>query len=283
MKSIKSMLVAMVLLSLCIGIWGQESHTRTAQRRTATQQITADQADAILQELHAIRQLLEQQKNDAIANELRQIRQVMERQQQVPAAPQGAANQPAPSPTKINLKLDNAPALGSSNAQLVLVEFSDYQCPFCRAFHESAFQEIKKNLIDQGKVRFMSRDLPLEFHDHALKSAQAAQCAGEQNKFWEMRDLLIRNASDLSSAALLRYATQLGLKMDDFGTCVSGEKYLAEIRTHASEANALGISGTPTFVVGKVKGDQLEGVVLVGAQPYSFFEQQINKLLSGSE
>jgi protein-disulfide isomerase len=265
MKLIRIIQVAVALLFVCTGAWGQGgADNRTTQRGPAVQGMTKDQADAILQELHAIRQLLEHQ-------------------QQAPTVAQGVANQPAPPPTRIKLALDSAPVLGSNNAPLVLVEFSDYQCPFCRAFHESAFPELKKNFIDQGKLRFISRDLPLEFHDHALRSAQADQCAGEQNKFWEMRDLLIRNASDLSPTAMLSYAQQLGLKMGDFRTCISGGKYLAEIRTHASEANALGISGTPTFVLGKMKGDQLEGVVLVGAQPYSFFEQQINKQLSGSE
>jgi len=233
----------------------------------------------------AIHQLLEkQQSNEAVANELRLMRQLLERQPQAKAVaaaePQPA--QPNPPPQPVKFVLDNSPATGAKDAPIVLVEFSDYQCPFCRAFQTGAFVELKRNFIDSGKMRFVSRDLPLSFHANALRAAQAARCAGDQGKFWEMRELLIRNATKLDQDSITAYAQQLALDVSRFKPCVAGDKYLQEIQKQGAEANALGISGTPSFVLGQMKGDTLEGVVLVGAQPYSFFEAQVKALLPSS-
>src|SRR3989338_5451600 len=136
--------------------------------------ITKEQADAILKELQAIRQLLEQ----------------MQRQQAQPRPVQQPVQPPAP-PAKVKVRSDGPYWLGKADAPVTVVEFTDYQCPFCRRFHQSAFEEIKKNYIDTGKVRFVSRDLPLDIHANAARAAHAARCAGEQGKFWEMRHLLI--------------------------------------------------------------------------------------------
>jgi len=143
--------------------------------------ISRDQADQILQELRQIRRLLEtEQGNGAIANELRLLRQAMERQQA--AAPLAAPPaQPAPQAANAKVNVGGLQVLGRKDAPLTLVEFSDYQCPFCRAFHTGAFEQIKKEWIDTGKLRLISWDLPLEFHGNAVKAAQAARCAGEQN------------------------------------------------------------------------------------------------------
>ena len=168
--------------------------------------------------------------------------------------------------------------LGRKDAPLTLVEFSDYQCPFCRAFHTGAFEQIKKEWIDTGKLRLISWDLPLEFHSNAAKAAQAAHCAGEQNKFWEMRNLLIANAAQLEADAILGYARQVPqLDVERFKACIGSNKYSAEIKKAADAANAQGISGTPSFLLGKTNGDQLDGTVIVGAQPYAAFEAQLKQ------
>ncbi len=277
-------MAAVLIGSLPIGMCAQSvagPATSKNARGAESQPMTREQGEAILRELVAIHQLLEkQQSSDSIANELHLMRQVMERPPQPQPAAAAPTPAPQPAPQKVKLKLgDDGPMLGVKDAPVVLVEFSDYQCSYCRAFQTTTFAELKKSFIDSGKVRFVSRDLPLSFHGNALKAAQAARCAGEQNKFWEMRDLLIKNAAKLEPDAILSYAQELSLDLNRFKPCVAGDKYLAEIQKQASDANDLGISGTPSFVLGKMNGDTLEGVLLVGAQPYSFFEAQVRGLL----
>lgn len=242
--------------------------------------ISREQADKILDELRQIRHLLEtEQGSGAIANELRLLRQTMERQQQA-GAPAAAPAQPSQPPQALTAKLniEGLQVLGRKDAPLTLVEFSDYQCPFCRAFHTGAFEQIKKEWIDTGKLRLISWDLPLEFHSNAAKAALAARCAGEQNKFWEMRDQLISNAAQLEGEAIVGYARQVPqLDLERFKGCLGSNKYSSEIKKAADLASAQGISGTPSFLLGKTNGDQLDGVVIVGAQPYAAFETQLKQ------
>jgi protein-disulfide isomerase len=220
---------------------------------------------------------------DAILNELRQIRQLLERQQvQLPRAiaPQAAA--PA-APQKVNANIGNGShSIGRTDAPVTLIEFADFQCPYCRRFHINAFAELKKNYIDTGKVRFISRDLPLEFHPYALKAAEAARCAGDQQKYWEMRDALFANDAIPNDDAINKAAESLYLDLNILQICLSAEKYKAEVQKDATEAATLHIDGTPSFVLGKTSGDKLEGVVLVGARPYSSFDAAIQQILNGN-
>jgi protein-disulfide isomerase len=212
-----------------------------------------------------------------ILKELREIKQLLEKQQRPqPQAQQQAA--PA-QPEKVSLKGGGAHMLGKSDAPLVLIEYTDYQCPFCKRFYDGTFVEIKKNLIDTGKVRFISRNMPLPFHAHAKKAAQAAFCAGEQAKYWEMRDALFKNQNKLEDEATTGYAKELALKADVFKSCMDDERSAKEVSDEAAYAGSIGITGTPTFVLGRPKGDLVEGRKIVGAQPYAAFETQVNELL----
>ena len=123
---------------------------------------------------------LTRQQGEQILQELRQIRQLLERQQAKPAAQQ--PQEEAPTKAKIT-DLSGVPMLGSKTAPLTIVEYTDYQCPFCQRFHVTVFAELKKAYIDTGKVRFFSKDMPLDFHPNAMRAAMAARCAGEQGKF----------------------------------------------------------------------------------------------------
>jgi len=222
--------------------------------------ITKDQADDILKELKAIHQLLERQ--------------------------QTAAAQPQPAPTSDKVKMSVAPgwySLGRDDAPVTVVEFADYQCPFCRKFHSDTFAEIKKNYIDTGKVRYVSRDLPLDFHPNAPGAAVAARCAGEQHKFWEMRDMMVVNAADLTTPSLIKYGQQINLDMTAFGLCLNDKKYTAAIQKDVADANTMGISGTPSFVVGKTAKDEINGVRIVGAVPYSVFDTAIKNQLTATQ
>ncbi len=222
--------------------------------------MTKDQADEMLKELKAIHQLLDRQ---------------------VAAA---ARPQAAPVNDKVNMSV--APgwySLGRDDAPVTLVEFADYQCPFCRKFHSDTFVELKKNYIDTGKVRFVSRDLPLDFHPNAPGAALAAHCAGEQHKFWEIRDLMVANAADLTPDSLAKYGEKLNLDMPAFRSCLNDKKYNTAIQKDVTDAGTLGISGTPSFVVGRTAKDQIDGVRIVGAVPYSVFETAIKNQLNATQ
>ncbi len=213
---------------------------------------------------------------DAILKELREIKQLLARpqQQQAPAAPSVP-----PKPENLTVKGDAIYVLGKSDAPLTLVEFTDYQCPFCGRFETTTFPEIKKNYIDTGKVRFILRDLPLDFHPFALKAAQSVHCAGDQGKYWEMKELVFKNQNKIDVDSLAGYAKDLSLNGDTFKSCMADGKHLKEIGDEAKYAASLGISGTPTFVLGKAVGDSVEGRVIVGAQPLAAFEAAINEML----
>jgi len=170
--------------------------------------------------------------------------------------------------------------LGRADAPLTMVEFTDYQCPFCRRFHAGTWPHLKRDWVDTGKLRFIVRDLPLPFHAAAGPAAEAAHCAGEQGKFWPMHDALLSGDTELGAQGIERRARALGLDMSRFEACVAGQKYAALIAHNAAEADALGLRGTPAFVLGRVTLGQLSGERLEGALPYQEFEAVLAQALA---
>jgi protein-disulfide isomerase len=207
---------------------------------------------------------------DEIIKELREIRQLLEKQQSRPVA----APQEEPTHAKIS-DLTGVSMLGSKDAPLTVVEFTDYQCPFCQRFHIAAYPEIKKNYIDTGKVRFYSKDLPLDFHPNAMRAAQAARCAGEQGKFWELRDVMGANPDKLDMGHIIGFAASLKLDTQKIQDCMNSDKYKDRVQADVAEAMRLGASGTPAFIVGKSTGNGVDGELVVGAMPYSMFDQKL--------
>jgi protein-disulfide isomerase len=183
---------------------------------------------------------------------------------------------------EVLLKLESGePALGRSDAPLTMVEFTDYQCPYCRKFQAEVWPQLKRDYIDTGKLRYIARDLPLEFHASAAPAAEAAHCAGEQDRFWEMHASLLAGPMDFASGGIERRASALKLDMARFGECVARKKYAALIAAHAREADAAGIDGTPGFVVGRAAKGVLDGVRMEGAVPYEDFSGFLKELLAG--
>lgn len=214
---------------------------------------------------------------DAILKELREIKQLLARPQQQQAQAALAAPQ---TPQNLTVKGDAMYVLGKSDAPLTLVEFTDYQCPFCGWFETTTFPAIKKNYIDTGKLRLIVRDLPLDgLHPFALKAAQSVHCAGDQGKFWEMKELVFKNQNKLDVDSLAGYAKDLALNDVIFKSCMADGKHLQEIGNEARYAQSLGIIGTPTFILGKSAGGTVEGRVIVGAQPLETFEAAIDEML----
>lgn len=210
-------------------------------------------------------------------DELKQIRQLLEKQQQGMG---NMGNPAAPPDDKVNVTfVAGKNTLGKADAPLTLVEFTDYQCPFCQQFHNSAYQQIKTNFIDTGKVRYVSKDFPLDFHAHAKRAAVAARCAGEQNKFWELRHILIVNADQLDGEKIYNHAKTANVDVPKLRACVDSNKYAKDVEKDMAEGMSAGVNGTPTFVLGRVEKDKLVGVRLVGAMPYNQFEAKINEFL----
>lgn len=176
-------------------------------------------------------------------------------------------------PERQQIDLDDDPSIGSENAPVTIVSFEDYQCPFCGRAFQQTFPLIKKDYIDKGKVKYVYRDFPLSFHPEAEPAAEAANCAGEQGKYWGMHDLIFQNQDTMGNAAYKQFAQQLGLNTKQFNECLDTSKYSQEIQDDFNYGAQVGVSGTPTFFI--------NGIRLVGAQPYQAFQQIIEAELSG--
>lgn len=244
--------------------------TASAQTTTAAgrppsgdRHATAEQHHEIVQELKAIRQLLEQLAARSLP----------------PAPAVNAA--PAPDEPVQFASLPTDYVLGNPEAPVTIVEFTDLQCPFCREFSIGAFPELKRTYIDTGKVRYISRDLPLtNLHPLAVAAARASRCAGAQQKFWEMRHAILVNNAQLTPAAFATFATDLRLDAAAFAACTSQPSaFDAAVQADAAAATAASITGTPTFVIGRSKGTGVDGRRLEGALPFAVFDARIKALL----
>jgi protein-disulfide isomerase len=173
---------------------------------------------------------------------------------------------------------------GESGARVALIEYADFECPYCGEYERTAFPQVLSDYIQTGKVKYFYRDLPLPGHARALPAARAARCAGEQGKYWEMHDSLFAKQNALSAPALLDRAQTLGLDTAKFIECQSSDKYTADIQKSALEAQKMGIDGTPTFFLGVVEpsGDVTIEKRLQGAAPFDVFKTEIDALLASN-
>jgi protein-disulfide isomerase len=163
-----------------------------------------------------------------------------------------------------------------------VVEFTDYQCPFCQRFHVQTFADMKKYFIDTGKVRFFSRDMPLDsIHPNAMRAAMGARCAGEQGQFWKLRDIMAASPDRLELANLVDDAASLKMDTAAFRTCVESGKYREAVQSNVLEAMKFGIGGTPSFVVGKTTPEGVTGEVVEGALPLPEFVKVFARVEAG--
>ena len=217
---------------------------------------------------------MSQEQVQELLNELKGIRSALEKL----APPQQQPQEPVSD--KVTMVMPTSGyTLGKADAPLVIIEYTDLQCPFCQQFHNTAFDQLKKDYIDTGKVRFMTRDFPLDFHPNATPAAIASRCAGDQGKFWEMRHLMHVNAEKLSKEDIQKYAAELKLDAAKFKSCSDSDFYVADIDKQFQEGSAVGVTGTPSFVVGRVSDGKLDGVRLVGAMPFAAFDSKLKELL----
>lgn len=169
--------------------------------------------------------------------------------------------------------MGDSPSKGNKDAKLTLIEFSDYQCPFCGRHAGATVPQIDKDYIVTGKVRYVFRDFPLEsIHAQAAKAAEAAHCAGDQGKYWEMHDKLFANQKALAPKNLVEYARAIGLKAKPFKKCLDSGMYADKVKNSVTEGQKLGISGTPALLLGVSDGDRVKEVkLMVGALPFSLY------------
>jgi len=176
---------------------------------------------------------------------------------------------------------DDDAVLGKASAPITLIEFGDYQCPFCKRHFDMTLPTIKEEYIDTGKVKFVFRDFPLSFHPHAYLAAQASECAGEQDGFWKMHDMLYALQEDWTGVpdafdAFVGYADDMGLDAEAFERCLENGDMENEVDDDADAANASGISGTPGFWI---LGPDGQSQSISGAYPYETFREAFDAML----
>jgi len=184
----------------------------------------------------------------------------------------------APKPRSISL--GTIQPLGNPDAKIALIEFADYQCPYCERFYAQSFGSLKSRFIDSGKVMYTFRDLPAPNRPQALPAAIAARCAGEQSKYYEMQSLLFGYGRNLKQDSYNRFAKKLGLDISKFSACLIDNNQREKIRQDMVDAQNLGIRGTPTFYIGTIQGNKIvDAQQIVGALPYNYFRNALEKAL----
>jgi protein-disulfide isomerase len=186
---------------------------------------------------------------------------------------------------KVSVLLGNSPVKGSADAEIAILEWSDYECPFCARFFSSSLPSIEP-LIESGNVQLRYRDFPLNFHPQAQKAAEAARCARDQggdDAYYEMHDLLFENGVQGGVASFKSNAEQLGLSQSDFDSCLDSGKFASDVQKDMQEGTNAGIRGTPGFILGTVKGNKVEGRLISGACPGSTFTQAYEAEKTGKD
>lgn len=194
-------------------------------------------------------------------------------------------NKQATEPQTVLVSSDDDPMMRNPNAPITIIEFSDFQCPFCKRFHSDTLPLIQTNYIDTGKVRFVYRDFPIQSaHPNAMPAALAAECADDQGKFWPYHDKIFQNQGQWKDLELnqvvnlfKQYADELQLNGDEFGTCLDSGKYLDEIKADLQDGQNYGIEGTPGFFIGN---DKLGYTKVSGAKPYQSFQTVLDEALA---
>jgi protein-disulfide isomerase len=182
------------------------------------------------------------------------------------------------------IKIDGARTLGEKTAKVTMIEFSDYQCPFCGNFATTTFNPLVDEYVKSGKILYVLRNFPIEgSHPFAAKAAEAAECMGEQGKYWEAHERLFRNQQALDIKELSAHALVLGGDVEKFQRCMDSGKFAQKVRNDVADGARLGVRGTPTFFFGypdpkdPTRIQALE--LLTGAQPIQAFKDVIEKLL----
>ncbi|MEY3894491.1 MAG: hypothetical protein RLZZ214_10, partial [Verrucomicrobiota bacterium] len=210
---------------------------------------------------------------EQILRELREVRALLQK-------PETAPKPAVPEiPKTVTVPLGDSPSLGAADAPVVLVEFTDYECSFCKRAHDDVLAALKKKFVETGKLRLVSRNMPLSMHPRAEPAAHAAMCAHAQKQFWPMHDRLFAMSPALTDENIIKAAAELNLNNKAFATCLAEKTFSSPINRDSQDAVAVGITGTPSFVLGRAKDGRGTGPLMIGAKPLAQFEAEITKLL----
>lgn len=233
-------------------------------------QTTKDEIAQLRSELKALRE--EQART---RDELQKLREAVEHGMK--SRPDRPAFQPR------ELAVADSPTLGSPDAPVTVFAYSDYQCPYCQRFSRSILPELMAQLIDTGRLRLVMREYPIErIHPQAMPAAKAALCAHRQGKYWDMHRLLFENRKQVTDESIRQSADAIGLNEEPFEACLSDPAIERQIQKDIAEADAMNVSGTPGFVLGKPSQADpdvvLGSIYLRGARPAAHFAAAIEKL-----
>lgn len=236
---------------------------------------TADDFSALKSEIEVLRQGQEEMQKD-----LAVIRKILE-----DAARGRLQTRAQPAFQPVDMTVVASPFLGEEAAPVTLVEFSDYQCPFCKRHFTSVMPELVRTYVDSGQLKYVMREFPIaSLHPQAPMASLAALCAGEQGKYWQMHDLIFGEPKRISPNALKQHAATIGLDAAAFISCLGDNRYAAQIRRDLAEGEKLGVRGTPTFLLGTTDPadpTRLRATKLIrGAQPLTVFSQAIEEILN---
>ena len=171
--------------------------------------------------------------------------------------------------------VDDDVILGEADAPVTIIEFGDYECPYCEVFYKETEEQIRRKYIETGKVKMVYRDFPLDKHPSAMPAALAAQCAGDQGKYWAYHDALFDRQAQLATMDYTALAKELGLNEKTFKSCLDSRKYENEVKKDYQDGVRAGVKGTPAFFI--------NGIFIEGAYPYEDFEKVIEAALAKTE
>ena len=239
-------------------------------------QSQSDEIAALKREIQALRA-----QQTVMERDLQTIKALLQSLAQRPAQPSGPAADPFANKT---IALSNEPAKGNASAKITLVEVSDYHCPFCRRQTLQTLPQLMTEYVNSGKARYVFVDYPIaQLHPDAFKSHEAANCAGDQGKYWQMHESLFANAPVRDAAQLTAQAKTLGLDIPKFTACLSGGRHAPAVRDRIERMQELGVGGTPLTLIGMTPaaGTPMKIVSSVyGAKPYAEFKAAIDAALA---
>lgn len=237
--------------------------------------------DSAADDIGALKSEIEELKRGQllILREIEALRQALGR------APEANARNEPSAPNQVILSVAGAPFLGKADAPVTLIEFSDYQCPFCRRHYQTTLESLKERYIGTGQIKYVMQEFPIEsIHPFAFKASEAALCAGEQGAYWTMHDRIFDNPRRLRVRDFVRHADELDLDLDDFKECLEDGKFAARIRESQALGTRLGVRGTPSFFVAITDPDDPQSVEAIefirGAVPLGEFDRAIDAALA---
>ena len=184
-----------------------------------------------------------------------------------------------PISSKAIISTEGEPSLGSPKAPLTMVEFSDFQCPYCKIFHDEIFPKLKSEFIDTGKLRFIHKDYPLPFHEQAQLAAESARCSVNNASYWKAYSALYNSQNCIECKGPVSIVSEANTGNPTYKACVKNRTYLNKIKANIAEARLIGVNGTPGFVIGPTILNGHRGMIIEGFMPWPEFRSKLNNML----